>query len=115
MARTSLGGVLGGDVKTPDVKALVMDSVAFSLNISSSVLIIFVNKKLMDPVHGCGFVFGEPRMVGGGHMCLYLCVCVCVCVYARACVYVCARSCSWFWLHLCQPVCPCGWVGVSGG
>lgn len=38
---------------------MLADTAAFLANIFSSVLIIFVNKKLMDPKAGYGFMFGE--------------------------------------------------------
>ncbi len=36
------------------------DALSLFMNVSSSVLIVFVNKSLMDPKWGFGFVFGEP-------------------------------------------------------
>jgi len=35
------------------------DVVAWFLNVSSSVVIVFANKKLLDATSGHGFVFGE--------------------------------------------------------
>jgi solute carrier family 35 protein E3 len=39
--------------------ALGSDVAAWSLNVSTSVLIVFVNKVLMDAKHGYGFVFAS--------------------------------------------------------
>lgn len=40
-------------------KKVVFDSVAWFMNVSTSVLIVFINKVLMDPKKGYNFTFGR--------------------------------------------------------
>jgi hypothetical protein len=54
---TSLSNTLAGG--SHDGKKLAYDGLAWFLNVSTSVLIVFVNKALMDPKKGYGFKFGE--------------------------------------------------------
>lgn len=57
---TSLSNTLASG--SHDGKKLAYDGLAWFLNVSTSVLIVFVNKLLMDPKKGYGFKFGElPR------------------------------------------------------
>ncbi len=40
-------------------KKAMMDVMAMFMNVTTSVLIVFVNKVLLDPKHGYKFTFGE--------------------------------------------------------
>ena len=68
---------------------LVMDLLAWAGNVSSSVLIIFVNKVLMNTT-GYGFQYGEPLAVP-----LYISrctisgLCIFAFLYVVACLYHC--------------------------
>lgn len=53
VGRKTTAGVMGAKDRK-----LVQDTAAFLLNVSSSVMIIFVNKQLMNPA-GYGFRYGE--------------------------------------------------------
>jgi solute carrier family 35 protein E3 len=46
-------------ITDPKEEKLAMDVFAWFLNVSTSVLIVFVNKVLMDPKMGYHFVYGE--------------------------------------------------------
>lgn len=50
---------------TADTQKRVADGFAWFLNVSTSVLIVFVNKVLMDPKKGYGFTFGELQQHSG--------------------------------------------------
>lgn len=44
---------------TEESGAAAYDVIAWFMNVSTSVLIVFVNKLLMDPRRGYAFTFGE--------------------------------------------------------
>lgn len=47
----------------PKEEKLAIDVFAWFLNVLTSVLIVFVNKVLMDPKVGYGFVFGKSKFL----------------------------------------------------
>ena len=61
MARKAAVAVSGanGGAATSSSSPGAVDAAAWWLNVSTSVVIVFVNKLLMDPKKGYGFSFGE--------------------------------------------------------
>ena len=58
-AAVAVSGANGGAATSSSSPGAVVDAAAWWLNVSTSVVIVFVNKLLMDPKKGYGFSFGE--------------------------------------------------------
>lgn len=53
-----------------------MDAAAWFMNVSTSVLIVFVNKRLLDPSQGHGFTYGEVACMRATHLATTSWLCV---------------------------------------